>query len=305
MPEILEVRRYADLLKKYLVNNKINKIKILNGRYKKHGPFPGYNILQKLVKRKIKVTKVKTKGKIIIIYLENDNYIINNLGLTGGWCYYDITKKKYIMSTNTRYYSKYQDQDVVSSYTNSALLHLNLSITLDDGIIYFHDIISYGRLNFINGISELHKILDKIGPDIMDKSTNYSIFSDRIRRYDNKTIANVLVNQKILSGIGNYLRSEILYMSKISPFRKVSNINSKELKKLFLVCKRLTVGIYNKKLAIKLKYLKSNTKLPKDYGRIFFVYRQEYDINNYKVRQKKIYEGSEKKTIYYVPEIQK
>lgn len=305
MPEILEVRRYADLLKKYLVNNKIKKIKILNGRYKKHGPFPGYNILQKLVKRKIKVTKIKTKGKIIIICLEDDNYIINNLGLTGGWCYYNNAKKKYIMSTNTRYYSKYQDQNVISSYTNTALLHLNLSITINGGTIYFHDMISYGRLNFISGTNELDKILNKIGPDIMVKSTNYSVFSDRIRRYDNKTIANVLVNQKILSGIGNYLRSEILYMSKINPFRKVSNINSNELKKLFLVCKRLTVGIYNKKLAIKLKYMNSNTKLPKNYGRLFFIYRQEYDINNYKVRQKKIYEGGEKKIIYYVPEIQK
>ncbi len=36
MPEIIEVRRYADFLMKNLKNNKIINIKILKGRYKKH-----------------------------------------------------------------------------------------------------------------------------------------------------------------------------------------------------------------------------------------------------------------------------
>lgn len=40
MPEIVEV-------KKYLLNNKIINISILKGRYKKHKPFTGYNIIKK------------------------------------------------------------------------------------------------------------------------------------------------------------------------------------------------------------------------------------------------------------------
>jgi len=39
MPEINEVRKYADFIKKKIKNNSITNINILNGRYKKHGPF--------------------------------------------------------------------------------------------------------------------------------------------------------------------------------------------------------------------------------------------------------------------------
>ena len=41
------------------------------------------------------------------------------------------------------------------------------------------------------------------------------------------------MTQSIFSGIGNYLKSEILYASKISPYRKVKDITDEELKLLF------------------------------------------------------------------------
>ena len=42
-----------------------------------------------------------------------------------------------------------------------------------------------------------------------------------------------------------------------------------------------------------------------DYNRDFFVYDQEYDIYDNKVIKEELYEGSQKRFIYYVKEIQK
>jgi hypothetical protein len=42
MPEINEVRQYADFLLSKLKKDNILEINILNGRYKKHGPFENY-----------------------------------------------------------------------------------------------------------------------------------------------------------------------------------------------------------------------------------------------------------------------
>ena len=50
MPEVLEVKKYKDFLKNKFKNNNINSINILNGRYKKHGPFNYYKELTKLFK---------------------------------------------------------------------------------------------------------------------------------------------------------------------------------------------------------------------------------------------------------------
>lgn len=84
MPEIIEVRRYADFLK-YHLNTKIINIRILKGRYKTHLPFKGYYKLNNMLP--VKVLDVRTKGKFIYFILDNDMVIFNTLGLSGGWVY--------------------------------------------------------------------------------------------------------------------------------------------------------------------------------------------------------------------------
>ena len=66
----------------------------------------------------------------------------------------------------------------------------------------------------------------------MDKNTTLEVFCNQILKKSNldKAIGNVIVNQKIISGLGNYLRADILWLSKINPFKKV-----KKLSKIILV----------------------------------------------------------------------
>ena len=70
MPEINEVRRYADFIKSKLKT--IKEINIINGRYKKHGPFPLYNELKKDLP--INIVDIKTKGKFMYMILEYLNF---------------------------------------------------------------------------------------------------------------------------------------------------------------------------------------------------------------------------------------
>ena len=45
--------------------------------------------------------------------------------------------------------------------------------------------------------------------------------------------------------------------------------------------------------------------MPNDYERDFFVYKQNTDINGYNVKKEELYEGSQKRFIYWVPKVQK
>ena len=47
------------------------------------------------------------------------------------------------------------------------------------------------------------------------------------------------MNQKNVSGIGNYLKAECLYDAKISPHRFCSQITIEESNKLFFACRRI------------------------------------------------------------------
>ena len=61
---------------------------------------------------------------------------------------------------------------------------------------------------------------------------------------------------------------------------------------------------YDKKEAIKLGILKRTNKTPHDYKIDFFVYRREKDIYGNPVIKEELFEGSQKRFIYWVPKRQ-
>jgi len=190
-----------------------------------------------------------------------------------------------------------------SNYIKNALNHLNVEFVTEKGSLYYYDVLSFGTIKVIDNIEDLNKKLNKIGPDIMD--IDFELFISQITKTKNlqKKIGIVLMDQKTISGIGNYLRADVLYLSKINPFRKVKTLTNLELKYIFNNSKLLTWGQYDLKMCKKLGFL--NDKLPADYDRLFFVYMEDTDIHNYKIIKKELYEGSQKRFIYYVPQIQK
>ena len=73
MPEVIEIRKYADFLNNKLRGTKLNKINVLKGRYKKHKPFDLYEEISDNLP--LTIIDVKTKGKFLYFILENDYYI--------------------------------------------------------------------------------------------------------------------------------------------------------------------------------------------------------------------------------------
>jgi len=301
MPEINEIKKYANFLNKILRNKSISKINILNGRYKKHKPFENY---EKICKEfPLKVIDVKTKGKFLYIILEHNYTIFSTLGLSGGWTYLKNNKYQFPLAKN------FLDQKIVSLYKKESLNHLNIEFIIEDdpNILYFYDTLSFGTMKVIDDPKELEKKLSTIGPDIMDDSTNFNIFYERINLKKNldKAIGNVLMDQKTVSGLGNYLRADILWLSKISPFRKINDLKKAELKKIYENTKFLTWSIYDYKEGIKRGFIKKDTRHHLPCNRDFFVYREEKDIYGHKVTKEELYEGSQKRFIYWVPKYQK
>jgi len=302
MPEINEVRQYANFLLLHLKNTNITQINILNGRYKKHSPFQHYNELVKDLP--IKLVDVKTKGKFLYMILSSASkqfYLFSTLGLSGGWIY-----KKY--GENSKYEHptilEYLKKEQVDSYMSTSIKHLNVEFKTSKGSMYFYDTLSFGTLKVIDDDKELNKKLNSIGSDIMD--IDFTIFQEQITKKKNltKVIGLVLMDQKTISGIGNYLRADILWMCKISPFRKVSKLSEQELKLIFHNSKVLTWGQFDKKKAIQAQIITTKDKLPADYDRDFFVYNEAEDIYGNKVTKEELYEGSQKRFIYWVKNYQ-
>jgi formamidopyrimidine-DNA glycosylase len=185
---------------------------------------------------------------------------------------------------------------------------------------------NFGNIYLLDSDTTMDKI-KTIGPDILDLNFTYKIFKLRIKQYVeiypsviSKFICVILLDQNFISGIGNYLRSEILYHAKINPFQKFGKIinNNKQIKILYkciynvsryylnvLINSNISIqsdkdinSNYNLKLP---KQIKRNLKFklkhkPESYGRVYMVYGEKNDINKKKIKRKKI----NGRSIYYV-----
>jgi formamidopyrimidine-DNA glycosylase len=340
MPEIIEVLKFADILRTNILGHKITHINILKGRYAKK-PFEGYNDLIKELP--LTIDAINTKGKFTYFTLSNSSkthpktfYLFNTLGLSGGWtikgskksdfakcdlCHYmTMTNVMTNDMTNSDTQSvftypiiiEYITEESQNEWFKSSLNHLNVEFITDRKnannkylSFYFYDQLSFGTLKASSDKSILEKKLRELGPDLLDPKTTIEVFTGQIRKKvnENKPIGNVIVNQKIIAGIGNYLRADALWMAKISPFRKVKDTNDKELEILYWSIISLIWGDYNYKEGMKKGYIKYD--LPDKYKRDFFIYKQENDIHGKKITKEELFEGSQKRFIYWVKDIQK
>ena len=333
MPEGVEIKKFADILTANILAHNITEINILKGRYTKK-PFDGYNEIIKNKELPMKVNSIKTKGKFTYFELVPNNtgktiWLFNTLGLTGGWTVSAPSKNALKNTQNMRYLKsktnnsndesnsrvfvypiiwEYISNNNSSEWFEKALDHLNVEFVMDNGLrMYFYDQLSFGTLKIIDKKTDLEKKLNELGPDMLDKDTTFEIFQKQINKkiHSDKAIGNIIVNQKVISGIGNYLRSDALWMAKISPFRKVSEINDTALELIYKAVRGLMWGNYNYNEAVKLQYISKDIKIPHDYDREFFVYKQYNDIYGNKVTKTELYEGSQKRFIYWIPNIQK
>jgi len=123
--------------------------------------------------------------KSLISVFDNNLYLINKLGLVGGWCYLEHNSDKYDHPKTYKYYLKYGDKEMMEKYIKNSMNHLNFEIVTNNGTLYYYDMLSYGTLKCVDNENELNKKLNKIGPDIMDKNTTFEVFKENIYKKNN------------------------------------------------------------------------------------------------------------------------
>jgi endonuclease VIII len=82
-----------------------------------------------------------------------------------------------------------------------------------------------------------HETLRSLGPDLLAGTDGEGGFdrADAIRRvrgHGREAIADVLLNQRVVAGIGNVFKSEILFLARISPFVAVSTLSDDDVERV-------------------------------------------------------------------------
>ncbi len=79
-----------------------------------------------------------------------------------------------------------------------------------------------------------HRYLGQLGPDVLHPDTRVEDVLGRLNdpRWSGRALAGILMEQSFLAGLGNYLRSEILFESEISPAMRSRDLSKSQRRKL-------------------------------------------------------------------------
>lgn len=234
MPEAAEVRIIADVLGELCIGKFLIAIDHdSQSRYAK-SPMRRLEQFRSLLPRKI--LDVRTKGKKIIFDL-GGIYMISFLGMEGQWRVQPANHSNLTLSIGEiKYFKHSQTQE-------------QTKLCVIERILYYDDSRHFGALDLLFSDEELDKYLSRLGPDILQTIVTSEewkkIFS--LKRIQNKQITAVLLDQSVVSSLGNWLRCQILYDSKINPGKLVSDLTMTELESLRVHSHRIVREAYAKK----------------------------------------------------------
>ena len=79
-----------------------------------------------------------------------------------------------------------------------------------------------------------HPFIKKIGKDVLNPTTISSFIKDRLlsATYRNRQLGGFLTEQSFVAGLGNYLRCDVLFVAKIHPSKKPSELSDEQINQL-------------------------------------------------------------------------
>ena len=222
MPELPEVEVVKKSLDDKVKNLSITRVFINNSKLRyKINSRDFYGIKGR------KIISIKRRSKYLLINLNKNLTILAHLGMTG---------KFFIMGKN----NKKQKTSFYYSIKKDESKHDHLTLYLNKGIkIIYNDIRKFGFLKVFKSTS-LYKSshLKFLGPEPLSKNFNLNYIS-RYFLDKKRTIKDLLMDQKFVSGLGNIYCNEILFLCKIRPARIVKKVNTKELNDLIRYTKKI------------------------------------------------------------------
>ena len=196
-----------------------------------------WNKFQKEIVGK-KILKAERRGKNILIHLAAGKTVLIHMKMTGHLMYgkYRAGLKSDGEESHTWPWWA-EDRALQDPYNR----FIRVLFSLDNGYsLAFCDSRKFGKVTFFETKESLNtRHLKDLGIDALDPKMTYAKFKEALMKRSVGRIKNILMDQTLISGIGNIYSDEMLWESGIHPEERVRNIPETKFKKMFSSMKPL------------------------------------------------------------------
>lgn len=184
-----------------------------------------------------KIKNVRRRAKVLIIDFDNGNSLLVHLKMTGQLIFED--------EKGGRVKGGHPIPPLNLPVPNKST---HAIFKFDKGVLYFNDIRKFGWL-LITSTGEIENLsfFSGLGPEPLERGFSKEKLKEILVKKKNLKIKPVLMDQKVLSGIGNIYADESLFLAKIHPEERIMTLTDKDFDALYGgIVKALKTGIKHK-----------------------------------------------------------
>ena len=202
MPEGDTVFRAAQTLHKFMAGRRVTRFE---------SAYPALTRIaddHPIVGRTIEA--ISARGKHLLIAFSGDLVLRTHLRMNGSW---------HIYPAGARWQRPARDMRVLVCSAEACAVGFNIPVA-----------------ELLNGRElEKHSQLRALGPDLLGGTFDLQEAAGRLRARGGDPIAEALLNQRVLAGIGNVFKSEILFLAGVYPFTPVSALTDASLERILAI----------------------------------------------------------------------
>ncbi|MCM3741147.1 DNA-formamidopyrimidine glycosylase [Oceanobacillus luteolus] len=203
MPELPEVETIKRTLEQLVLNKTIEAVDVHWGKIIK-APDDVERFKQLLIGQTFR--RLGRKGKFLLFYLDD-----------------------YVLVSHLRMEGKYRVLPVLTEKDK----HTHVIFTFTDGeALYYNDVRKFGTMHLYPIGEEMNRApLKKLGPEPFDSAFTFDYFKQKLNKTE-RLIKAVLLDQTIVTGLGNIYVDETLFKARVHPMRRANTLSDEEIKRI-------------------------------------------------------------------------
>jgi endonuclease VIII len=148
--------------------------------------------------------RVESRGKWLLIHFSGDLILATHMLMSGSWHIYRVGE---------RWQRPRSQMRIVLGTADLLAVAFNVPVAR------FYTARTLQRFAGVAGL----------GPDVLGASFAADEAKARLLEHAEEEVGNVLLNQRVMAGIGNVFKSEICFACGVNPFRKVADLRPQEI----------------------------------------------------------------------------
>jgi endonuclease-8 len=159
------------------------------------------------------IERAESRGKWLLIHFSGDLILATHMLMSGSWHIYRVGERWQRARSHMRIVLGTDDL---------------MAVAFDVPVARFYTARTLERFAGVAGL----------GPDLLGGSFAADEAVARLLEHGDEEVGNVLLNQRVMAGIGNVFKSEICFACGVNPFRKIESLRAQEIECLVDTARR-------------------------------------------------------------------